>query len=284
MRFGISSLLTDFGLRPDQVARVVEDAGYDSLWVGDHTHIPSSLRSLKDQWWEINDAYWHNLDMFVALATAAAATTTLRIATGVCLLVERDAITVAKESATLDLLSGGRFILGIGAGWNAEEMANHGTKYSTRWRLLRERAEVVRAIWTDDEPEYHGEFENFDPILSFPKPVQRPHPPIVVGGNGPKAMELAATLSADWMPFFFMAAWPEIRDKFERVRQTLLDRDKDPSAVKLIPYPLDEPTPEHIAEMAELGVELVVFSVEQERDHAAFVHKIEHLAKQFIVT
>jgi probable F420-dependent oxidoreductase len=282
MRFGISSLLTDYGLPPDEVARTAEAAGFDSLWVGDHTHIPASLESVKDQWWSISDSYWHNLDMFVSLAMAAAATTSLRIATGVCLLVQRDPIVVAKETATLDVLSGGRFMFGIGGGWNAEEMANHGTAFGTRWTLLRERAEVVRTIWTQEQAEYHGRFEDFDAMLAFPKPLQRPHPPIVSGGNGSKARGLAAHLGADWMPFFFMDAWPEIREAYLGLRRSIADAGGDPEGVNLIPYVLDEPAPEQIEDMAGLGVEQIVFSIEQDRDHEKFLRTLEQRAERFV--
>jgi hypothetical protein len=175
MKYGLSFFPTDFTIRLDDLARAAEAHGFDSLLIAEHTHIPTSrltvpatgMRDLPPQ-------YSHTLDPFVALATAASATKTLKLGTGVCLVIERDPIIMAKEIASLDLLSGGRFIFGVGAGWNVEEMANHGTEFKSRRRLMRERIEAMKAIWTQEEPAYHGRFVNFDSIWCYPKPVQKP--------------------------------------------------------------------------------------------------------------
>ena len=189
MHFGLTMFQADYAMRVDDLAREAEARGFTSLWLPEHTHIPVSRRSPWPGGGELPKEYCHTHDLFVALATAAAVTRTLKVCSGICLLVERDPITTAKEVASLDALSNGRVMFGIGGGWNAEEMENHGTNFKTRWKLLRERVEAMKKVWTDDEAEYHGEFVNFDPIWSWPKPVQKPHPPIFLGGHGPKALQ-----------------------------------------------------------------------------------------------
>ena len=283
MRYGLAILFPDYGPPPDRIARVMEDLGYDTLWTGDHTHMPTSLDLSGKQSREINENYWRNLDMFVALTAAATVTDRLRIGAGLCLLAQRDPITVAKEAATLDHLSGGRLDFGVGAGWNAEEMANHGTRFSTRWQLLCERTEVVRTIWTKEEPEFHGEFESFGPIRSYPKPVQRPHPPIIVGGNGPKSVELAASLAAEWMPMFPTEKWPEIKMRYDGLRELSVEQGRDPESVGLIPYLLDEPAPELLEQMTEAGVEQIALSIWVKRgEEDDFMRTIDSLAARLI--
>jgi len=200
MKFGVAMFNTDYSIRIDDLAREVEARGFESLWVPEHTHIPKSRKSPWPGGPNLPKEYWHTHDPFVALATAAAATTRLKVGTGICLVIERDPITLAKEVASLDFLSGGRFLFGIGGGWNAEEMENHGTDFKKRWRVLRERILAMKEIWTKDEPEYHGEFVNFDPIWSYPKPVQKPHPPIFLGVNTPKARERVVEYCDGWFP------------------------------------------------------------------------------------
>jgi len=200
MRYGVIMFATHYAIRPDELAREVEARGFESLWFPEHTHIPVSRRSPWPGGGELPKEYWHAYDPFVALTLAAAATRTLRLGTGICLVVERDPITTAKEVASLDHLSGGRFLFGIGGGWNAEEMEHHGTAFKTRWRLLRERVLAMKEIWTKDEAEFHGEFVNFDPIWSYPKPVQKPHPPILMGGDGPTTFDRVLEFCDGWMP------------------------------------------------------------------------------------
>src|SRR5262249_14031541 len=163
MHYGLMMFAADYAIRVDELAREAEARGFESLCLPEHTHIPASRRSPWPGGAELPKEYWHTLDLFVALTAAAAATTTLKVVTGICLLVERDPITTAKEVASLDLLSNGRVIFGIGGGWNAEEMENHGTTFATRWKLLRERVEAMKKIWTEDAAEYHGEMVDFDP-------------------------------------------------------------------------------------------------------------------------
>src|SRR5437868_8652027 len=200
MQFGIAMFATDYAIRPDDLAREVESRGFESLWLPEHTHIPASRRSPWPGGPNLPKEYWHTYDPFVALMAAAMATTKLRIATGICLIVERDPITTAKEIASLDMLSNGRFIFGIGGGWNAEEMENHGTDFKKRWRVMRERILAMKEIWTKDEAEYHGEYVNFDKIWAYPKPVQKPHPPILMGGDGPTTFDRVIEFCDGWMP------------------------------------------------------------------------------------
>ena len=191
---------TDYAVDPVLLGRLAEERGFESLWFPEHTHIPVSRESPWPGGGELPREYWHTHDPFVALAAVAATTRTLKLGTGICLVVERDPITTAKEVASLDRLSGGRLLFGVGAGWNREEMANHGTDPARRFGLMRERVEAMKAIWTDDEPEYHGRYVRFDPIWSWPKPVQEPHPPVLVGGNGPKVLDRVLAFGDGWMP------------------------------------------------------------------------------------
>jgi probable F420-dependent oxidoreductase len=259
MKYGLSFFPTDFTIRLDDLARAAEAYGFDSLLVAEHTHIPTSrltvpatgMRDLPPQ-------YSHTLDPFVALASASAATKTLKLGTGVCLVIERDPIIMAKEVASLDLLSGGRFIFGVGAGWNVEEMANHGTEFKSRRRLMRERIEAMKAIWTQEEPAYHGRFVNFDSIWCYPKPVQKPYPPIIMGGQAPAAMRAALAYCDGWMPTVRGAAF---FTKLAEFRELLAQSGREPKTLAIGAY--YEPTGKRdqdrraLAEFAEAGVDYV---------------------------
>jgi probable F420-dependent oxidoreductase len=198
MKFGISTFVTDEGIAPGPLARAIEERGFDSLFVAEHTHIPLSRESPYPRGGELPRKYYRTLDPFIALAAAATATEHLLLGTGVALIVERDPIITAKEVASLDVISGGRVIFGIGVGWNREEMANHGTNPRTRGKLADERIHAMREIWTEDEAEFHGQYVDFDPIAVWPKPVQQPHPLIYVGG-GRKAFNRIAELGDAWL-------------------------------------------------------------------------------------
>jgi probable F420-dependent oxidoreductase len=198
--FGLTIFPTDYTIAPGELGRAAEDAGFQALLFAEHTHIPTSRDTAPPAGGELPRRYWHTLDPFVACTAVAAATTTLRMGTGICLVVERDPITTAKEVASVDMISGGRFEFGVGAGWNKEEMRNHGTDPDTRFGLMRERIEAMKEIWTHDEASYHGKHVDFDPIWSWPKPVQDPHPPILVGGTGPKALDRVLGYGDVWLP------------------------------------------------------------------------------------
>ncbi len=200
MKFGTMLYSTDYAMRPDEFALACEERGFESVWLPEHTHIPASRRTPFPGGGDLPQDYWHILDPFLALTAAAAVTKTIKLATGVCLITERDPIVLAKEVATLDLISNGRFIFGIGAGWNAEEMENHGTAFKERWKVLEERIEAMKACWTQDDSEYHGKYVDFDPIWSWPKPVQKPHPPIVMGAASSWGRERVARYCDGWVP------------------------------------------------------------------------------------
>jgi len=200
MDIGVFIFPTEYAIRIDELARALEDRGLESLWVTEHTHIPVSRRTPWPGGGTLPREYSHTLDPFVALASAATVTSKLKLGTGICLVIEHDPIVTAKAVASLDLLSNGRFLFGIGAGWNAEEMENHGTAFPTRFRLMRERVLAMKEIWTKDEAEFHGEFVNFDAIHSYPKPVQKPHPPILLGGESGHTLQRVLEFGDGWFP------------------------------------------------------------------------------------
>lgn len=200
MKFGITMFPTDYAIGPGELAREVEAHGFESLFFPEHTHIPASRKSPWPGGPDLPEEYSHTLDLFVALTAAAAATERLLVGSGICLVIERDPITLAKEVASLDFVSGGRALLGIGAGWNLEEMENHGTDPARRWRRMRETVEAMRAIWGNDEGEYHGELVDFDPIWQWPKPIQEGGPPVIIGGDGPNTLKRVARYGDGWMP------------------------------------------------------------------------------------
>ena len=182
MQVGASIFFTEYSIAPAALATALEERGFDSLWVAEHSHIPVTRRFSLPGSMELTEQYYDVMDPFVTLSAAAAVTRQLKLATAICLVIQRDTIQTAKLVASLDQLSGGRFIFGIGGGWNAEEMENHGTIYATRFRKMREQVEAMKAIWTEDVAEYHGEIVDFPPMIARPKPVQLPHPPVIVGG------------------------------------------------------------------------------------------------------
>ena len=200
MELGLAHFLTDYGMQPTELGPMVEERGFGSLLLPEHTHIPASRDTPYPGGGELPPEYSHTLDPFAALAAIAAVTTRLRIGTGVCLVIERDPIVTAKEVATIDHASGGRFLFGVGAGWNIEEMRNHGTDPKTRFRRMRESIEAMKAIWTEDEAEYHGRIVDFDPVWCWPKPVQKPHPPVLVGGVGEKVIDRVLAYGDEWIP------------------------------------------------------------------------------------
>ncbi|MEJ7871179.1 MAG: LLM class F420-dependent oxidoreductase [Rubrobacteraceae bacterium] len=198
MKFGISTFVTDEGIAPGALARAIEDLGFDSLFIAEHTHIPLSRKTPWPGGGELPRRYYRTLDPFITLTAAAATTERLLLGTGIALMTERDPIITAKEVASLDLLSGGRMIFGVGVGWNREEMQNHGTDPRTRGKLMDERLRAMIEIWTRDEAEFHGEYVDFHPIASWPKPLQKPYPPIYVGG-GSRASARVAQFGDAWL-------------------------------------------------------------------------------------
>jgi probable F420-dependent oxidoreductase len=232
MDFGVGYFPTHDGMPPGEFARMVEERGQDAIFFAEHTHIPASRETPYNAGGELPVKYWHTYDLFVALTAAAAATTRLRIGSGVCLVIERDPIVTAKEVASIDHLSGGRFEFGVGAGWNREEMRNHGTDPRRRMAVLRERVEAMKAIWTQAEASYAGEYVSFDRIWSYPKPAQRPHPPVLVGGDGPTVLDRVLAFGDGWFPNYRGDAI------FERMTE-LRRRAERPVEVQVVSAPAD---------------------------------------------
>lgn len=200
MKLGVTMFATDYAMRPDDLARECEARGFESLWFPEHTHIPASRKSPWPGGGELPKEYWHTHDLFVAMMAAAAVTKKINIGSGICLVIERDPILTAKEVASVDHLSNGRVLFGIGGGWNAEEMEHHGTPFKKRWKVLRERIEAMKEVWTKEEAEYHGEFVNFDKIWSYPKPAQKPNPPILLGTMSAKGIDRVVRYCNGWIP------------------------------------------------------------------------------------
>jgi probable F420-dependent oxidoreductase len=201
VKFGISTFVNDDSIDPISLARAVEERGFASLVITEHTHIPASRETPYPSGGELPDIYYKTLDPFVTLTAAAAVTSRIELFTGIALLVERDPIITAKETASIDLISGGRFVFGVGAGWNIEELRDHGTDPKTRGALLDERIEAIKALWTAEPAEYHGKYVEFGPSYSRPKPVRQPHPPIFIGGDSDATVKRVIRHDAWWISF-----------------------------------------------------------------------------------
>ncbi|HEY0932678.1 MAG TPA: LLM class F420-dependent oxidoreductase [Trebonia sp.] len=236
MEFGVAMFPTHDAIGPGDLARLAEERGQESLFFPEHTHIPVEHTPYPGGD-PLPRRYVHTYDLFVAATAAVAATSRLRVGSGVCLIIQRDPITTAKEVASVDHLSGGRFEFGVGAGWNREEMANHGTDPRTRMRVLQERVEAMKAIWTRDEASYSGEFVRFDPIWSWPKPAQRPHPPVLVGGHGPTVLDRVLAFGDGWLPNYapsgVLDRAAELRARADRpVSLQVIGMPADPKAIE----------------------------------------------------
>ena len=267
MDFGAMMFSTDYSIRPDDLARLLEDRGFESMWVPEHSHIPAERSSPWPGGDDLPQDYWHTYDPFVALTAAAAVTTDLKLGTGICLVIERDPIMLAKEVASVDRLSGGRFIFGIGGGWNREEMANHGTRFRSRWRLLRERILAMKEIWTQEEAEFHGEFVDFDKMWAYPKPVQRPHPPILMGGDGPTTFDRVVEFCDGWMPISGRSSeGPSLQEKIVLLRRQAEEAGRDPASINITMFGA-RPEPDAIARLEAAGVDRAIFGLPSaERD------------------
>ena len=267
MDFGAMMFSTDYSIRPDDLARLLEDRGFESMWVPEHSHIPAERSSPWPGGGDLPQDYWHTYDPFVALTAAAAVTTDLKLGTGICLVIERDPIMLAKEVASVDRLSGGRFIFGIGGGWNREEMANHGTRFRSRWRLLRERILAMKEIWTQEEAEFHGEFVNFDKMWAYPKPVQRPHPPILMGGDGATTFDRIVEFCDGWMPISGRSSeGTSLQEKIVLLRRQAEEAGRDPASINITTFGA-RPEPDAIARLKAAGVDRAIFGLPStERD------------------
>jgi probable F420-dependent oxidoreductase len=249
MQFGTAYFPTHDAMGPAPLARLLEDHGQESLFVAEHSHTPASRETRYPGGGELPRKYNHTYDPFVALTAAATVTTRLRIGTGICLVNQRDPIITAKEVASLDDISGGRFEFGVGAGWNREEMRNHGTDPRTRMKLVAERVHAMQEIWTHDAASFHGDFVNFDDIWVWPKPAQRPYPPVLVGGGGPTVSDRVLDFGDAWFP-----NWGEVAEDLEARTQELRDRAERPIDVMVMGAPADTAV---LARCEELGVSRV---------------------------
>ena len=231
MKFGALMFFTDYAIPATEFARALEARGFESVWAPEHSHIPTSRKSPWPGGGELPKVYYEAMDPFVSLTAAAVATKTLKVATGVCLVQQRDPIQTAKLVASIDQVSGGRFLFGVGGGWNAEEMADHGTEFRTRFKLMRERIEAMKEIWTKTKAEYHGEMVDFPEMMAWPKPVQKPHPPILVGGAFPHAARRAVRYGDGWAPIAGRGADGDIDQLLPRFRQMLSEAGRAPQSV-----------------------------------------------------
>ena len=257
MLFGATIFPTADAMPMAELAPALEERGFESLWVAEHTHIPASRKSPWPGGAELPQMYYETMDPFIALTAAAAATTTLKVATGITLVPQHHPITLAKQVASIDQVSGGRFILGVGGGWNAEEMENHGGDFPTRWKLMRESIEAMKAIWADDPAEYHGDMVDFDPIWSKPKPVQTPHPPIHVGGASPWGPRRAARYGDGWMPINGRGS---MLDELDVLAEECAKNDRDVSEIELSLYAAP-PDADEVKRHEDAGVARFVFGL-----------------------
>ena len=226
MEFGASIFFTDYSITPAELAVAMEERGFDSVWAAEHSHIPVPRRTRADS--ELGKRYYDVMDPFVTLTAAACATKRLKLATGICLVIQRDTIQTAKLVASLDQISGGRFLFGIGGGWNQEEIENHGTVFKTRMQKMREQIEAMKAIWTEPKPEYHGELVEFDTMMTWPKPVQKPHPPVILGGAFPWAARRAVRYGNGWYPNASSGNPEEYLPAFRKMAQ---EAGRDPASL-----------------------------------------------------
>ena len=262
MHFGASMFCTDYSMTPAELGPALEERGFESFWAPEHSHIPLSRKSPWGGGPELPKRYYDVIDPFVGLATAAMTTKTLKLGTGVCLIIQRDVLQLAKEVASLDLLSGGRFLFGVGAGWNREEMADHGTDPKTRIALMAERIDILKTVWTQTKPEYQGRFQSFEPMMTWPKPVQKPHPPILVGGAFPHAANRAIAYGDGWIPLGGRGA--DILEQLPRVRQMAAEAGRDPASLSVSVFGAAEDAAQ-LKAYRDAGVERVVFSLESEK-------------------
>ena len=265
MKIGAVMFFTSYSMSPAALGRALEERGFESLWVPEHSHIPLTRKSEYPAGGPLIRPYYDIMDPFLVLNAAAAATTKLKVGTGVCLMNQRDPIVTAKMVSTIDQLSAGRFLFGVGNGWNQDEMENHGTVFATRHKLARERIEAMKTIWTHDEAEYHGEFVNFDPMNQWPKPVQKPHPPVIVGGAFPFAARRAIRYGDGWIPRADRLEKDGVGTLIEKFRAMASEAGRDPAGLPISIFRV----PDDITKLRycqEIGIDRVVFTVPAERE------------------
>jgi len=264
LKFGTSMFFTDYSMAPGELGKALEERGFESVWAPEHSHIPLSRKTPFPAGGDVPKRYYDAMDPFVTLTVAAMATKTLKVGTGVCLVAQRDPIQTAKLVASIDQVSGGRFLFGIGNGWNQDEMENHGTVFTTRHKLARERVEAMKAIWTQTKPEYHGEFVNFGPMMAWPKPVQKPHPPVIVGGAFPYSARRAIRYGEGWIPQAARGGYSEIADMIPEFRKMATKAGRDPKSIEITVW-FPKQDPDLMKRYEDLGVARVVFNLDSEK-------------------
>jgi probable F420-dependent oxidoreductase len=253
MRLGVMSFNTEYSIRPDDLAVAAEERGFDSVWFPEHTHIPASRETPFPAGGELPKEYAHMSDPLASAAAAAAVTETIKIGTGICLVIEHDPIVLAKTVATVDRISNGRFLFGIGAGWNREEMGNHGTSFKTRWKVLKERVEAMKALWTQEEASYHGEYVKFDRVWSYPKPVQQPHPPIILGTFASKwGRQRVVEYCDGWIPVGIIHK--DLEADVAELHTMLKAAGRDPASLPISMFDVLETSEDDLKRYADMGV------------------------------
>lgn len=281
MKIGLASANSDYGVAPSELARDLEARGYDSLWVGEHSHIPASRETPHPAGIELPKMYFHMRDPFVSLAMAAAATTNLKVVTGVCLVLEHEIIDLTKTVATLDELSGGRFLFGVGVGWNREELANvSSVPWSQRYNALRESIAAMRALWSEDEAGYEGDFVHIAPSWIWPKPTSPSGPPVLMGCQGRIGMRHVAEYADQWCPLD--VGFRDVGKGLSWFRDAVVAADRDPDTIPISLYCFNDPTAEKLERYAKLGVERVVVSSPDETEkHLRFLDRVQPLIDEF---
>ena len=271
MKYGIHLFATEDSIQPAEFANAAEDRGFESVWFSEHTHIPVNFLNSAGEERKLPDYYWQTYDPFIASALAAAATRAIKIGTGVSLILEHDPIALAKTVATVDQISSGRFIFGVGAGWLAAEMENHGVSYSTRYRQIEDQLSAMKAIWTEGEAEFQGEYVNFSKLKAFPKPLQSPYPPIIGGGGaGTKSLGFIITHCDGWMPILGHTEWSELKAGISDVHQRALQAERDPESVELSIFCWSPPDKSTTEDMQMHGIKKIVISLEAKNREEAF--------------
>ncbi|MCL2427705.1 MAG: LLM class F420-dependent oxidoreductase [Alphaproteobacteria bacterium] len=260
MKFGGAMFFTDYSMTAPELARALEERGFESVWAPEHSHIPLSRKTPFPGGGELPKQYYDAMDPFVTLAAAAALTTSIKLGTGVCLVQQRDTIQTAKLVASIDQVSQGRFLFGIGGGWNQDEMENHGAVYATRFKRVRESIEAMKEIWTKSKAEYHGELVNFDPMMAWPKPVQKPYPPIHVGGAFPQGARRAIRYGDGWIP---VAGRGDLSDVIPEFHKMAREAGRDPASLEITLFGLGEDL-DKIKRFAGMGVARIVASLPAE--------------------
>jgi probable F420-dependent oxidoreductase len=265
MKFGASMFFTGYSMTSIELAQALEQRGFEIMWAPEHSHIPLSRKTPFPLGAELPKRYYDVMDPFVTLSAAAAATKTLKVGTGVCLIVQRDPIQTAKLVASIDQVSGGRFVFGVGNGWNQDEIENHGTVFASRHKLARERIEAMKMIWTEEEPEYHGEFVNFDKMKQWPKPKQKPHPPIIVGGAFPYAARRAIRYGDGWIPRADRLEKDGVGVVIEKFRAMASEAGRDPATLPISIFRVPDKI-DGLRFCQEIGIDRVTFTLPAEKE------------------